>query len=76
MQRQALLNNYTKIKNNVIITAHTILFYLKLILSDPVESEIFIVDGIKSAAEDAGLDFVILIRKELELDVRIARADV
>ena len=36
--------------------------YLKLILSDPVESKIFVVDGIKSAAENAGLDFVILIR--------------
>ena len=49
---------------------------LQLILSDAVEGEIFVVDGIEGAAEDSGLHFVMLVRKQLELDVRIAGADV
>ena len=49
---------------------------LQLILSDAVESEILVVDWMECSAEDASLHLVMFIRQQLELDVRIARADI
>ena len=50
--------------------------YLQLIFADAVESEIFVVDRIEGTAEDTSLDLVLFVRKQLQLDVRIAGSDV
>lgn len=45
--------------------------YLQLVLSDAVEGEIFVVDGVECAAKDASLDLVMFVGQQLKLDVRI-----
>lgn len=45
-----------------------------MILGDAVEGEVFVVDGVQSAAQDSSLDFVLLVRQQLQFDVRITRS--
>ena len=60
----------------IIVTKLVVYCNLKLIFANAVEGEVFIVDGIKSAAQDTSLHFVMFVGQKLKFYVRITRSDV
>lgn len=48
----------------------------QLVEVDTVEGEVLVVDGIAGLAEHAGLDLVLLVGQQLQLDVGVGRAEV
>lgn len=50
------------------------LSYLQLVRIDSIECKVLVVDRVAGLPEHSGLDFVLLVRKKLELDVRVTGA--